>query len=55
MAARHGSVYIDLDREVPKTLEYFFDDCHYTDIGSKKIASVIYRAIKSQVQSMLPN
>lgn len=55
VAVRHGAVYIDLDREIPKTLEYFYDDCHYTDIGSEKIASVIYPAVEDQVQSMLPN
>ena len=33
-----GATYFDLDGRIPKTLEFFFDDCHYTDAGSRRLA-----------------
>ena len=46
--ARERSVFlIDLDKVVPKTLDYFYDDVHYTeksyDIIAKFIADEIIR------------
>ena len=54
IAARHGAAYVDLDSEVPKTLEYYFDDCHYTDAGSSLVASVVFSALKNQMRLMAP-
>ena len=34
LAEQAQFVYIDMDARIPKTLEYYFDDCHFTDIGS---------------------
>ena len=36
-----GATYFDLDGRIPKTLEFFFDDCHYTDAGSRRLAEEI--------------
>ena len=33
--------YINLDGKIPKTSEYFFDDCHFTDLGSITVAENI--------------
>lgn len=33
--------YINLDDKIPKTSEYFFDDCHFTDLGSITVADNI--------------
>ena len=30
-----------MDDKIPKTLDYYFDDCHYTDLGSKAVADNI--------------
>lgn len=43
--ARHAA-YVDLDGRIPKNLDYFFDDCHYTDAGSDKMASEILPAVQ---------
>jgi lysophospholipase L1-like esterase len=52
IAARYGAPYVDLDSEIPKTLEYYFDDCHYTDAGSRLVASIVFSALKERVRSM---
>jgi hypothetical protein len=38
---RHGATFVDLDSRVPKTLEYFFDDCHFTDAGSRLLSTLL--------------
>ena len=53
IASRRGASYVDLDSAIPKTLEYYFDDCHYTDAGSNLVASVILPSIKKHVQLLL--
>lgn len=39
-ATKAGARYLDLDGLVPKTLDYFIDDCHFTDRGSTQVASL---------------
>lgn len=41
LALRQAVEVIDLEREIPKTLEYFFDDVHFTEKGSQRAAQVI--------------
>jgi hypothetical protein len=36
-----GFEYIDLDASMPKTLDYYFDDCHFTDKGSARVAAAV--------------
>ena len=38
LAAQAGIQYINLDDKIPKTLAYYFDDCHVTDLGSRAVA-----------------
>ena len=38
VAMEKGGVFVDLDSKMPKTVEYYFDDCHFTDKGSKLVA-----------------
>jgi hypothetical protein len=40
-AAALGVELIDLENEVPKTLDLLFDDVHYTVKGSEKVAEVV--------------
>jgi lysophospholipase L1-like esterase len=41
IAAARGATFYNLDGRVPKTVEYFFDDCHYTDAGSALVAKEV--------------
>lgn len=41
IAQKSGAYYLDLDALIPKNLNYYFDDCHYTDQGSRKVAMSI--------------
>jgi len=52
LAQRHGATYIDLDTQIPKTLEYYFDDCHFTDAGSRKAASAIFPVVKERIEKI---
>lgn len=52
ISSRHGASYVDLDSRIPKTLEYYFDDCHYTDAGSRLVASIVFPVLRSQVRSI---
>lgn len=54
LAEFNNAIYIDMDAQIPKTLTYYFDDCHYTDLGSKKVASVVFPTVKEQIELMLP-
>ncbi len=45
--------YFDLDPRIPKTLEYFFDDCHYTDLGSILVAKSVLPVLIETTDSLL--
>lgn len=45
---RHLS-QIDLDQQIPKTLEYFKDDVHYTDTAFDRVAGIIAAALIDQL------
>jgi len=45
--------FVDLDKKIPKNLQYFFDDCHFTDLGSVKVAQEIYPAVREQVKEII--
>ena len=32
---------VDLARELPKTSEFFYDDCHYNEKGARQVAAII--------------
>lgn len=42
-----GVEVIDLEREIPKTLEYLFDDVHFTVKGCERAGEVILRGFKA--------
>ncbi len=41
VARNRSAAYVDLPGMIPRTLEYFFDDCHFTDRGSAKVAELL--------------
>jgi len=47
VADRSGALFVDLDTRVPKTLEFFADDVHYTEAGNELIADLLLDFIES--------
>lgn len=41
IAAEEGIVLLDLEKEIPKTSDYFYDDCHFNKGGISKSAELI--------------
>ena len=48
-----GVPYVDLDARIPKTLDYYFDDCHYTDRGSRAVALAVLPALTETVKGVV--
>lgn len=42
IANRYKVPLIELEANLPKTKEYFFDDCHYTKKGNELVANIIF-------------
>ena len=51
LAEQAQFVYIDMDARIPKTLEYYFDDCHFTDIGSNAVATNILPRLITTIEN----
>ena len=49
LATSFGAAFLDLDARIPKTLESYFDDCHFTDEGSRRVA----REVAPEVLALL--
>ncbi len=45
--------YLDLDSKIPKTVDYFFDDCHYTDLGSRQVAKAALPVLLETIDDLL--
>jgi lysophospholipase L1-like esterase len=45
IAEKNETPFVNLNVEMPKTLEYFTDDVHYTDKGNAKVGEIIFRFI----------
>ncbi len=41
IAEHYDTRFLDLAEQVPRNLEMFFDDCHFTDAGSRHVAEAI--------------
>jgi hypothetical protein len=52
-AQRSGAVYVPLDAMLPKTLDVFFDDCHFTDRGNVLLAEAIFPTVADRVRTRL--
>ena len=53
IALDNGAHYIDLDSLIPKTLDYYFDDCHFTDEGSRRVSMSILPSLTNLMQRAL--
>ena len=45
VAEERGVRFVDLDAAVPKDLEHFYDDCHYTAQGNQRVAAALSEAL----------
>ena len=43
VAAELGVRVVDLDLELPRTTEVFYDDCHLNVRGAQMVAEVVFR------------
>ncbi len=48
-AERLGASYLDLDARIPKDLEHYFDDCHFTDRASARVAEELLPLVREGV------
>jgi hypothetical protein len=46
IATRQGVPLLDLEGAVPKTVEYFRDDCHYTEAGNRRVAETTFAFLR---------
>ena len=53
LAQRHGATFVELDPGIPKSLDYYFDDCHFTDKGSHAVAGLVLPALERVLQSAI--
>lgn len=45
-----GAAYLDLDRRVPKDLDHYFDDCHFTDRASRLVAEQVLPLVRERLR-----
>lgn len=45
IAREQGVVFVDLDKHLPKQVQYFTDDVHYTELGNQVVADAFAEAI----------
>jgi len=45
IAEAHDIQFVDLEKAVPKSLEYFKDDVHFTEAGNRKVADYFRKNI----------
>lgn len=53
VSEKFNAPYVDMDKKIPKNLQYFFDDCHLTDLGNVKVADVIFPVVEKQVENII--
>lgn len=55
IAEEHGARYVDLDEHLPKDLSHYFDDCHFTDLGSQRVAETILPMMMTAMEERFNN
>ncbi|HEX9729025.1 MAG TPA: SGNH/GDSL hydrolase family protein [Gemmatimonadales bacterium] len=53
VSARFGAAYINLGAMIPQTLEYFYDDCHFTRAGDELVAAAVAPVVESMISRIL--
>lgn len=44
-ASQSGMISLDLEKQIPKTSDYFYDDCHFNKMGVEKSSEIISNSI----------
>jgi hypothetical protein len=52
LADQHEMTFVDLDSKIPKDLEHYFDDCHYTDRGSQAVAGLVLPSLERVITQL---
>jgi lysophospholipase L1-like esterase len=52
IAEKHAIKFLNLDNAIPKNMQYYFDDCHYTDHGSKTVADFVLPELLKEVEQI---
>jgi lysophospholipase L1-like esterase len=55
LAVKYGLELIDLDAAVPKDLDHFYDDCHFTAKGAARAAEVIFAVLSENPSPGVPS
>jgi len=45
VAADRGALLVDLAAEIEASSDFFYDDCHFTEAGARRVAAVIARVL----------
>lgn len=53
VASKHRASYLNLDEVIPKDLDHYFDDCHFTDLGSRRVAREVFPLLAAAVEERL--
>jgi lysophospholipase L1-like esterase len=53
-AAKHHVYLIDLAREMPKSTEYFYDACHFSNAGCQVVAAIIDKHLEPFLAEKYP-
>ncbi len=53
VARRDHAAYLDLEPLIPKRLDMFFDDCHFTDEGNRVLAEAILPTVERELDRRL--
>lgn len=53
IARERGIPFVPLDTMIEASLENFFDDCHFTDLGSRRVAEAIFPQLREVVEKVL--
>ena len=54
VALRRAISFLDLAARIPRNLEYFFDDCHFTDRGSQQVALELIGTVAALIGGKAP-
>ncbi len=48
MCSEHRLLCVDAAKLLPKEIQYFFDDFHFSDLGAAKVGEIVAEAIRTQ-------
>jgi hypothetical protein len=45
LCRENGIAMIDIDSNLPRDATIFYDDCHFTEAGARRVAEIVYRSL----------